>query len=141
MHRCSLCQEFKQLKVRLIAARKLVNRTLKLQAYIGAQTTSQCLSSESRMAASRTCYLVNATQLYKHLLLLLLLLLLQPFYGSPDFDWDNQGEPVPEETFTHSHLSWSSHTHTHTQYASLHLIPDNHTDTPPLSSVKALKGV
>ena len=32
----------------------------------------------------------------------------QLFYGSQDFAWDNQGEPVPEETFTHSHLSWSS---------------------------------
>ena len=32
----------------------------------------------------------------------------QPFNSSPDFVWDNQGEPVPEETFTHSHLSWSS---------------------------------
>jgi len=32
----------------------------------------------------------------------------QPFYSSLDFVRDNQGEPVPEETFTHSHLSWSS---------------------------------
>jgi len=32
----------------------------------------------------------------------------QPFYGSLDFVRDNQGEPVPEETFTHSHQSWSS---------------------------------
>ena len=26
----------------------------------------------------------------------------------PPFDWDDTGEPVPEETFTNSHLSWSS---------------------------------
>ena len=32
----------------------------------------------------------------------------QPFYGSLDFVQDNEGEPIPEETFTHSHLSWSS---------------------------------
>jgi len=32
----------------------------------------------------------------------------QPFYSALDFVEDNQGEPVPEETFTHSHLSWSS---------------------------------
>ena len=32
----------------------------------------------------------------------------QPFHGSLDFDSDNPGEPVPEETCTHSHLSWSS---------------------------------
>jgi len=32
----------------------------------------------------------------------------QPFYGSLDYNWDNPGEPVPEETFTHSHPSWSS---------------------------------
>ena len=32
----------------------------------------------------------------------------QPFCSSLNFDWDNPGEPVPEETFTHSHLSWSS---------------------------------
>ena len=31
----------------------------------------------------------------------------QPFYGCPDYVWDNLGKPVPEETFTHSHLSWS----------------------------------
>jgi len=35
----------------------------------------------------------------------------QPFYGSLDLVRDNQGEPVPEETFTHSHLSWSSIIH------------------------------
>jgi len=29
-------------------------------------------------------------------------------YGSPESDWDNPGEPVPEETFTHAYLSWSS---------------------------------
>ena len=32
----------------------------------------------------------------------------QPFYGSLDFDRDNQGELVSKETFTHSHQSWSS---------------------------------
>jgi len=32
----------------------------------------------------------------------------QPFYGSLDFVQDNQGEPIPEETFTHSHSSSSS---------------------------------
>ena len=32
----------------------------------------------------------------------------QPFYGSVEFVRDNQGEPVPQETFTHSHSSWSS---------------------------------
>ena len=37
-----------------------------------------------------------------------LLLHTQPFYGCLDFDWDNLGELVPEETFTHIHLLWSS---------------------------------
>ena len=32
----------------------------------------------------------------------------QLFHCSLDSDWDNPGEPLPEETFTYSHLSWSS---------------------------------
>jgi len=50
-----------------------------------------------------------------------LLILLQPFYSSLDFVWDNQGEPVPEETFKHS-PTHTYHGHQSSLIRILHLL-------------------